>query len=100
MNVGDLDTPVNLGNPAEMRIADLAERIIALTGSRSEVVFRPLPQDDPTQRCPDISRARELLRWEPKIPLEEGLKRTIAYFEALMTQQQDTVRPLIRRAIR
>jgi UDP-glucuronate decarboxylase len=100
MNVGDLDTPVNVGNPAEMRIADLAERIIALTGSRSKVVFRPSPQDDPTRRCPDISRARQLLRWEPKVPLDEGLKRTIAYFEAIMTEQQDTVRPLIRRAIR
>ena len=58
----------------------LAERVIRLTGSRSRIAFRPLPQDDPRQRCPDITKARELLGWEPRIELEEGLRETIAYF--------------------
>ena len=72
--------PVNLGNPEEMTVRDFAERIIRLTGSGSRLVFHPLPEDDPKQRRPDISRARALLAWQPKIPLEEGLQRTIAYF--------------------
>ena len=99
MNVdGTLDVPVNLGNPSEVTIAELARRIIDLTGSRSEMVYCPLPQDDPTQRCPDITRAKTLLRWSPKVPLEEGLKRTIAYFDALLTRQSGTVLPLERAA--
>ncbi len=73
--------PVNLGNPHEIAVRDLAERIIALTGSRARIVHRPLPADDPTQRCPDIGLARRLLGWEPAIPLEIGLERTIAYFD-------------------
>jgi UDP-glucuronate decarboxylase len=73
--------PVNLGNPSESMILDLAQKIIALTGSRSRIVLRPLPADDPRQRNPDISQARELLNWEPRIPLEEGLLKTISYFE-------------------
>ena len=81
--------PVNLGNPGEFTIRELAEAVIALTGSESELVFRPLPQDDPRQRRPDISRARELLGWQPHIRLEEGLKRTIAYFEELLSQRPD-----------
>jgi UDP-glucuronate decarboxylase len=85
MNVpGRLDGAVNLGNPAEIRIIEIAETIIALTGSRSAIERRPLPEDDPRQRCPDISRARDLLRWRPKVALEEGLKRTIGYFERLL----------------
>ena len=72
--------PVNLGNPEEISILAFARRILALTGSKSEVVFKPLPQDDPKQRCPDISRAKKLLGWQPKVPLEEGLQRTIAYY--------------------
>lgn len=72
--------PINLGNPVEFTMLELAERVVALTGSRSEVVFRPLPQDDPRQRQPDIARARELLDWEPTVPLAEGLERTVAYF--------------------
>ena len=75
-----LSEPVNIGNPQEMTIGDLAQRIIALTGSPSRVVFRPLPVDDPKVRQPDITRARTLLGWEPKVPLEEGLPRTLAYF--------------------
>jgi dTDP-glucose 4,6-dehydratase len=72
--------PVNIGNPHEITIGALAERIIALTGSRSRIVYRPLPVDDPRVRQPDITRARTLLGWEPKVPLDEGLARTLAYF--------------------
>ncbi len=72
--------PVNLGNPEEITILEFAQRVLALTGSKSKTVFRPLPQDDPKQRCPDISRAKRLLGWEPRVCLEEGLKRTIAYY--------------------
>ena len=80
----DLAGPVNLGNPAEVSILALAEEIVALAGSRSKIEFRPLPEDDPAQRCPDIVLARERLGWEPIVPLEEGLKKTIAYFDQLL----------------
>jgi UDP-glucuronate decarboxylase len=80
----DLPGPVNLGNPGEFTIRELAEKVIALTGSRSKIVMRPLPQDDPMQRQPDITLARERLGWEPKVHLEEGLKKTIAYFDELL----------------
>tara|TARA_R110000764_G_scaffold14891_11_gene42606 strand:+ start:89934 stop:90887 length:954 start_codon:yes stop_codon:yes gene_type:complete len=73
--------PVNIGNPGEFTIRQLAERVIALTGSKSKLVHRPLPQDDPKQRQPDISIARDKLGWEPTVKLDEGLKPTIAYFE-------------------
>jgi len=76
--------PINLGNPGEFSMLELAEAVLAETGSRSELVYKPLPQDDPKQRCPDISRAKAALDWEPKIPLAEGLKRTISYFDALI----------------
>jgi UDP-glucuronate decarboxylase len=76
---------VNLGNPEELTIAELAQRVVELVGSRSKVQYFPLPQDDPRQRCPDITRARELLGWRPRVALEEGLKRTIAYFEELLS---------------
>jgi len=72
--------PVNIGNPHEMTIAEIAETIIRMTGSRSKIVYRPLPTDDPKQRRPDITRARTLLHWEPKVQLEEGLIKTIEYF--------------------
>ena len=72
--------PVNIGNPAEMTIKQIAETIIRMTGSKSKIVYRPLPTDDPKQRRPDITRARELLGWEPKVQLEEGLEKTIEYF--------------------
>jgi dTDP-glucose 4,6-dehydratase len=72
--------PVNIGNPQELTIGALAERIIALAGSRSRIVYRPLPVDDPRVRQPDITRARTLLGWEPRVPLEEGLARTLEYF--------------------
>src|SRR5690606_37418397 len=76
--------PVNLGNPHEFTILQLAELVIDLTGSSSAIERRPLPADDPRQRQPDIRLARELLTWEPAIPLKEGLKRTIEYFEDRM----------------
>ena len=81
--------PVNMGNPHEIPVRELAERIIGLTGSDSEIVFRPLPQDDPTQRCPDISLARRLLKWEPRVKLEDGLQRTIGYFAQLLAERGD-----------
>jgi UDP-glucuronate decarboxylase len=78
----DVTGPINLGNPVEFTIRQLAERVIALTGSSSELVLHPLPTDDPMQRQPDISRARELLGWSPVIELDQGLVRTIEYFKA------------------
>jgi len=77
--------PVNLGNPVEVRVGELAEVILGLTGSRSSIVYRPLPADDPVQRCPDISRAREVLGWEPQVQLQDGLRHTIAYFAETLT---------------
>jgi len=75
--------PVNLGNPREMTILEFAEHIRALTGSLSGIVFQPLPEDDPQKRRPDITRARQVLGWEPRVELDEGLRRTIAYFRGL-----------------
>ena len=75
--------PVNLGNPKEFTILELAEKVIKLTGSKSKIVFKPLPEDDPMQRRPDITLAKEKLGWEPKIELEEGLKEAIEYFETV-----------------
>ena len=72
--------PVNLGNPDERTVLDLAERVLAVTGSRSEISLHPLPADDPTRRCPDITLARQALGWEPTVPLDEGLARTADYF--------------------
>jgi UDP-glucuronate decarboxylase len=75
--------PVNIGNPGEFSMLELAEKITTLTESRSKIIYKPLPQDDPRQRKPDISLARSALAWEPKIPLEDGLKETISYFKRL-----------------
>ncbi|MEM8790934.1 MAG: UDP-glucuronic acid decarboxylase family protein [Pseudomonadota bacterium] len=86
MNAEDTAGPVNLGNPEEMSIGQLAEMIVAMTGSSSKIVLKPLPQDDPRQRRPDISKAKQLLNWEPTIPLRDGLGKTIAHFETLMAQ--------------
>jgi UDP-glucuronate decarboxylase len=77
--------PVNLGNPVEFTIRQLAESVIALTGSSSKIVNRPLPEDDPKQRQPDIGLAQELLKWAPRVQLQEGLKKTIEYFEELLS---------------
>ena len=76
--------PINLGNPGEFTMIELAEMVLRLTGSSSSIVHKPLPVDDPLQRRPDIAKAKKLLDWEPKVPLEEGLARTIAYFRALL----------------
>jgi len=76
----DFTGPVNLGNPEEFTILELARKVIANTGSRSEIVFKPLPSDDPVQRQPDISLAKQMLQWEPVVALNEGLRRTISYF--------------------
>jgi len=78
--LGDYGLPVNIGNPAELTVLEFARQIIRATSSRSKVAFKPLPQDDPKQRRPDITKARKLLKWEPKVALAEGLERTISYF--------------------
>jgi len=78
--LSDLNDPVNIGNPHEMTIEEIARAIIGLTGSKSRIVYRPLPTDDPKVRQPDITQARQLLGWEPQVPLEEGLVKTIEYF--------------------
>ncbi len=88
--------PVNLGNPVEMTVRQLAERVIDLTGSSSKIVYRPLPVDDPTQRCPDISYAKEMLGWEPKIALDHGLRRTIDYFDKLLRDAEHRTDTVIR----
>ncbi|HEY3347514.1 MAG TPA: UDP-glucuronic acid decarboxylase family protein [Nitrospirota bacterium] len=76
----DVDTPVNIGNPAEMTVLQMAEAIIRITGSKSRILFKPLPEDDPKVRQPDITKAKALLGWEPKVQLEEGLAKTLDYF--------------------
>jgi dTDP-glucose 4,6-dehydratase len=80
---------VNLGNPAEMTVLELAKRVIELTGSQSRIAFKPLPQDDPKQRCPDIRKAKAKLGWEPKIGLETGLSRTIGYFKTVLSLKKE-----------
>lgn len=88
MELEDYSSPVNLGNPSEVTIAELAERVKHLTNSRSEIRFEPLPQDDPIRRRPDISLARRLLDWSPKVRLDEGLKETVEYFERMLSAQE------------
>ncbi len=83
----DFQGPVNVGNPGEFTILQLAEKIIDITGSKSKIIFQPLPMDDPMQRRPDISLAKKELDWEPKIKLEEGLVKTIAYFDQLLKEE-------------
>src|SRR5215813_4851110 len=92
----DVTGPINLGNPVETPVIELAETIIKLIGSQSKIEMRPLPVDDPVQRCPDISRARNLLGWEPRVPLQTGLERTIAFFDRLLAGdgRQSSVRKL------
>jgi UDP-glucuronate decarboxylase len=84
----DVTGPMNIGNPAEFSMVELATMVIDLTGSRSRIVHRPRPEDDPEQRRPDISRAQELLDWKPRTMLKEGLTRTIAYFDQLLSDQK------------
>jgi len=81
----EITGPVNLGNPVEFTILELAKTVIALTGSSAKIAHRPLPQDDPRQRCPDISRAQELLAWAPRVQLRDGLVKTIGYFEQVLS---------------
>jgi UDP-glucuronate decarboxylase len=83
----DITGPINLGNPHEIPVAELADRVIRLTGSKSRIVYGELPQDDPLQRCPDITLARRTLDWEPRVPLDDGLARTIAYFERMLVER-------------
>jgi UDP-glucuronate decarboxylase len=78
--------PINLGNPVEFSMLELAQSVLDLTGSKSKLDYQPLPQDDPKQRCPDISRAKADLNWEPRVQLREGLGHTIAYFDSLLTK--------------
>ena len=80
--------PINIGNPGEFTIRQLAEMVIELTGSRSKIVNRPLPSDDPKQRRPDISLAQEMLGWQPRTPLREGLIKTIAYFDSFLSSRK------------
>ena len=79
--LSDYSSPVNVGNPQEIALMQFAEEVLALTGSKSKIVFKPLPQDDPKQRQPDITKARNILGWEPKVDRHEGLKRTLEYFK-------------------
>jgi UDP-glucuronate decarboxylase len=98
----DVVGPINLGNPHEIKVRELADRIIAMTGSRSRIVHRPLPQDDPLQRCPDIGQATRVLGWQPQLRLEDGLARTIAYFKELLRRhapQSDVVHLPAPRAV-
>jgi UDP-glucuronate decarboxylase len=90
----DVTGPINLGNPHEFSMLQLANKVIELTGSRSRVVHRPLPQDDPRQRCPDIAQAAALLAWKPRTQLDQGLMRTIEYFDTLLRDER--VKPLIK----
>jgi len=86
--------PINIGNPHEIPVRELAERVIRLTGSRSRTVFKPLPQDDPTQRCPDIALAKRILGWEPRVKLDDGLSLTIGYFERMLADRPQADRVL------
>jgi dTDP-glucose 4,6-dehydratase len=79
--MSDYPLPVNIGNPHEMTMLEFARQIIQITGSKSRIVFKPLPQDDPKQRRPDITKAKQLLKWEPRVPFAEGMRRTIEYFK-------------------
>jgi UDP-glucuronate decarboxylase len=88
----DFTGPVNLGNPVELPVKHLAERILKLVNGKSKLVFQPLPVDDPMQRCPDITLARKMLDWEPKVALDQGLGRTIAYFDGLLKSNKEVSR--------
>ena len=83
-NRDDFVGPVNLGNPKELSILELAKKIIELTGSKSKIIYRPLPEDDPKQRQPNIELAKKELKWEPQIQINQGLKKTISFFKNLL----------------
>ena len=86
MNQDETTGPVNLGNPGEFTIKQLAEMVLRMTGAKSKLVMHPLPQDDPKQRKPDITLAKKVLQWEPKVPLEDGLKHVIDYFRYIIAK--------------
>jgi dTDP-glucose 4,6-dehydratase len=86
----DYHLPVNIGNPEEMTLIDMAKEIIALTNSKSNIIYEPLPIDDPKQRRPDISRAQEILNWQPKVSRKEGLEKTIGYYQSLFKEHPIT----------
>jgi UDP-glucuronate decarboxylase len=87
MNADGRTLPVNLGNPVEFTIKELAEEVVKTVGGKTRVTYRPLPEDDPTQRQPDITRAREWLGWEPRVPLADGLVRTVEYFKSRLARR-------------
>ena len=84
----DYHLPVNIGNPHEMTVLDFAKKIIEITGSKSTIIYKPLPEDDPQVRQPDITKAKRILGWEPKVPLEEGLAKTINYVRVKLKEQR------------
>jgi UDP-glucuronate decarboxylase len=83
----DITGPVNLGNPSEISIRELAEKVLRITHSRSKIVFKTLPQDDPVRRCPDIRLAKKVLKWSPKVSLDEGLEKTAVYFKKVLNER-------------
>ena len=85
----EVSGPINIGNPGEFTIKELAELTIELTNSRSKIIYHPLPSDDPKQRRPDITKAKEILSWQPTIPLREGLQKTINYFDHLLKEDPE-----------
>jgi len=85
--MSDEHLPTNIGNPQEITLLDFAERIRKLFDNPPPIVFKPLPQDDPKRRCPDISKAKRVLKWEPKVALEEGLRLTLAHFKAVFRKK-------------
>jgi UDP-glucuronate decarboxylase len=87
----DVTGPVNLGNPSEISILELAEKVIKITHSRSKIVFKALPQDDPVRRCPDIRLAKKILKWKPRVSLDEGLEKTAVYFGKVLYEKQDSI---------
>ena len=85
--MSNYNLPINIGNPEEITINQFAQEIIKLTGTHQKIIYKPLPQDDPLQRQPDITKAREILGWEPKISRQEGMKRTFEYFKSLPKEE-------------
>jgi dTDP-glucose 4,6-dehydratase len=87
LSKSDEHLPVNIGNPHEFTILECAQMVLKVTGSKSPIRYEPLPQDDPKQRCPDISKARRLLQWEPQIDLETGLRKSLDYFKTAVAEE-------------
>jgi dTDP-glucose 4,6-dehydratase len=87
LSKSDEHLPVNIGNPNEFTILECAQMVLKVTGSKSQIRHEPLPQDDPKQRCPDITKARQLLQWEPKIDLETGLRKSLDYFRKAVAEE-------------